>query len=401
MEDPGKELTLQELLSQNLNKEEPSTEEGSDKAKEIKKPSEEDKEINLDAIFEASHEKDDSEEDDKKPDEDEKDKEKSKDSPDSKKETHKDTEDDDIPFTLAFARYQLEQGNLTSLDEEELKKVIEDEGEEAAMAYIQNKEAETIRNELLDTYEEDVKYYLDLLDSGVDRDDAKGITQAKFKYSKISEDDVEKEDQEDLRKEVMKTYYKLTTKFSDAKIDKEIESKISLGEDIEFAKEALPEIKDHFDKIGEERKKEIQKQEEDIRKSQADKQKELEEKIDKLDEIIPKHTLSKAEKKKIKEKLIKPVKEVNGVPLNAIWAKRMEDPFKFDSIIAALDNYGVFDGNWDKLISQNKTKAAEDLRKAIHSNSSFKTRTDKLKASQTGEDESMESIEAMKKAFNL
>jgi hypothetical protein len=324
------------------------------------------------------------------------------DGPDSSKNIEKADEESQTPFTLTFARYQLEQGNISSLDEDELLKVIETDGEAAGMAYLQNKEAEYIRNTLLETYEDDVKYYLDLVDSGVDRDVAKNLSRSKAYYDGIKDNELEDEDKESLRKDILTQYYKLTTKFTDARIKKEIESKIALGEDVEAAKEALPEIKGYFKEAAENEKKQIEQQKKDAEVAAANMRKEFSDKVDSLTEIIPNVKLSKAEKDKIKDMVLKPVKEVNGVALNAVWAKRSENPTEFDTKLAALINYGIFDGKWDKVIKGAKTKATDELQKAITSNTGFKTNFSKSKATAGDSDEGANaSIEAMRKAFKF
>jgi hypothetical protein len=391
-----KEITLEELLTQNMEVDDtfkvPEEQEENKSSKPTETPEEE---LSVeDALQRIISGEDDDKEIDKEPEQDKSQEKDTSKAPDSSK---KHTEESETPFTLAFARYQLEQGNLRALDEEELLNIIKEQGEEAAMSHLQNKETEAIRNELLESYEDDVKYYLDLVDSGVDRDLAKNYAQAKTRYDSISKEDLEDEDKEDLRKEVLKTHYKLTTSFSDAKIDKLIERAVSLGEDIEESLEAIDGVKKYFTEVGEQEKQKIKNAELKQKEEAAKSLKELDDKIDALTEIIPKMPLNKVEKNKIKELITKPVKNVNGVNLNAIWAKRMEDPFKFETTLAALYHYGVFDGKWDKIISGTKSKAVGDLKKAIETNTSFKTNTPAYREEKTAVD----SIDSMRRAFGF
>lgn len=317
-----------------------------------------------------------------------------------KEPTETDESSEEVPFPLAFARYQLDQGVLTSLTEDDEKEILEiykDKGDAAALSFVQNKELERARNEILETYDDDVKYYLDMLDSGVDRDTAKNIVKAKSYYDKLKEDELDSDDAETTRKEVLTQYYKLTTKFSDAKIKKEVENKIALGEDIEAAKEALPEIKDYFKQAAEQEKNTIKQREEEAIKQSQLRLEELNKRIESTNEIVPNIKLSKIDKNKIKDMLTKPVKEVNGVQLNAVWAKRMEDPDKFDTMIAALINYGVFDGKWDKIVKTTKSKAVEELERSIKNGGmNFNTKPSRPKTTNT---ESTSSLEGLKSAF--
>lgn len=398
----GKELSLEELLMQGV--EEIPEQEESNKELDVKKsvPSITD-EMDINELL--SNQEDEAEEINKPPDEGEKEFDKetegsNSETPDSSKNTDHEDDESQVPFPLAFARYQLEQGNFTDLNEEELLKVIEEEGDAAALSYLQNKEIERARNELLDTYEDDVKYYLDMLDSGVEPDTAKSISKAKSYYDKLNINDVEQEDKEDLRKEIMTQYYKLTTKFSDVKIKKEIENKIALGEDIEFAKEAVPEIKDYFKQVGEEEKTKIEQQRVENEKLNKQRIEEFNKKIEDLQEVVPGVKLNKNEKSKIREIITKPVKEVNGVPLNSLWAKRSEDPDKFDTVLATLYHYGVFDGKWDKLVKANKSKAAEEIEKAMKGGAAnFKSGFSRTKTSPGKNTPESASLDAMRGAF--
>jgi DNA repair exonuclease SbcCD ATPase subunit len=152
-----------------------------------------------------------------------------------------------------------------------------------------------------------------------------------------------------------------------------VERAVSLGEDVEEAQEAVDEIVQYYTEALKSEKKAAQDAEEAGKKRAQEELNNLKTKVKELKEIVPGFTLTPKEKEKIIEKLTKPVKEINGVPHNAIWSKRQEDPFKFDTILAALDEIGIFDGKWDKLIKKGKSKIVEDLRKSISSNTAFKT----------------------------
>lgn len=387
------EFTLEQLLMSDMDEVQIGAV-GADEAKETPE-TDTTNEVDLNAALEAALTQEQEEE--KITPEHKKEESKKKTPEESPDSTVKNKDESKTPYPIAFARYQLEQGNLRALDEEELLKVIEEDGEEAGMAFIQNKESEAIRNEILETYEEDVQYYLDLLDSGVDRDSAKAITKNRVKYEKISKDDIENEDNEDLRKDVLRTHYMLTTKFSDAKIEKLIEKSVVTGDDIEEATEAIEEINRYFKDAGEQQKQIVAEQDKVNREKQQKELKDLSDKIENLTEVVPGFSLTKVDKNKIKDIITKPVKEMNGVPLNAMWAKRAEDPFKFDTVMATLFHYGVFEGKWDKLVKGTKSKAAEELRRSISQDTSFKTRT--TSSNNDVSDQEKDSLSSLKRAF--
>lgn len=398
------EVSLEQLLMQEMQdtptKETTETTETTP-LKETKEDTTEEIDVN-DALSQSLQEEDNDSPNEDNEEEEEKEKEKNKDSeaPDSSKNTKNEDDESQVPFPLAFARYQLEQGNFTEVDEEELLKVIENDGDAAALSYLQNKELEKARSELLDTYEEDVKYYLDLLDSGVDAESAKNISKAKGYYEKLNETELEDDEKETLRKDVLTQYYKLTTKFSDAKIKKEVENKVALGEDIEAAKEALPEIKEYFKQAGEEEKKRIEQQRLDAEKEASQRLEEFNKQIEAIQEIVPGVKVNKPTKDRWKNMITKPVKEVNGVKLNSVWAKRSDNPNEFDIKLAALIDYGVFDGKWDKIIKSSKSKATEEIENAIKGGAAnFKSGFTRTKTSSSKTDGTSASIDSLKNAF--
>ena len=318
--------------------------------------------------------------------------------PDSDKSSEK-SSDDNVPATLLFARFLSEQGNLTSFNEEDFLKDLEDSDETTALSNLWNKEVEKIREGLLEDYEEDVKNYLDLVDSGVDPEIAKDTASSKKFFDSINKADLQDDDKEELRKDILRHKYRLTTRFDDKKIEKLIERTVSLGEDIEEAEEAVDELKQYYaERIVAEKKQAIAEQEK-YKELQKNQLKELKEKIDKVEEVVPGIKLTPKVRQDIFEKITKPVKEINGQPVNSIWAKRFEDPFKFDTIIATLDSMGIFDGKWDKLLKNTKTKTIDDLKKKLDSNTSFKT---KPKASNLYSDlEADDALNSMKGVFKF
>lgn len=312
--------------------------------------------------------------------------------------TTKSSEDIEDSPTLLFARFLSEQGNLTSYDEESFKKQIEEEGEDQALSQLWNNEAESIRNELLETYDQDVKEYIGMLDSGVDPNTAKDIASNKQKLEKISKTDLEDDSNEELRKDLIKQRYKVTTKFSDKKIDKLVEQAISLGEDVDEATEALEDLTKHYEETEKEEKQKVKQQQEEQRKSAEQQLEQFKKDVESLDEVVPGMPLTKKQKQNIIDKLTKPVKEVQGHALNSVWAKRQEDPFKFDTTVAVLDDLGIFDGKWDKLTKRVKTDTVNKLKKSLDKTSE-RTRTGAQRSYGASEDETQRNLNSMKDIF--
>ena len=317
-------------------------------------------------------------------------------SPDSdSSSTTKPIDDKEESPTLLFARFLSERGNLASYDEDEFKQLISEKGEDEALSHLWNNEADVIRNELLDTYEQDVKEYLELLDSGVSPTTAKDIASNEKKLSEITTESLEDEDNLELRKDLIKQRYKLTTSFTDSKINKLVEQSVSLGEDVEEATEAVEALKTYYKEAKTVEKQNIvDRQKAQARQSEAQLQK-FKEDVNAIKEIIPGMPLTDKQKSNIIDKLTKPVKEVNGVAMNSVWAKRQEDPFKFDTIIAALDDIGVFEGKWDKLVKKVKTDTVSKFRASLDRTSN-RSRTGATDYSYDGEDKVQRKIQEMK-----
>lgn len=328
---------------------------------------------------------------------------KKKESPDSSDKT--DEEDDSgVPFTLVFARHQLEQGNLSDLDEEELLKVIEEDGEGAAMSYLFNKEVELNRQAYLDQYEKDAKElreYMELKDAGVDTETAKNLVGTMAAFEKVKVEDLEDEEKVELRRSIITQNYKNSTKFSDAKIRKIVENSISLGEDIDEAKEALENIKEFNAEAVKAEKKRVEEDRKAAETSEKRTIDTLKESINKIDEVFPGHKINKQTKKKIEDALLKPAgKDQTGRPLNAVWTKRSESPMDFDIKLAYLLASGFFDGKMDKITKTEKTKAVSEIEKAIKRGHT--TVGGKPKSSLSDEEQDLrDSIAATANAFGI
>ena len=275
-------------------------------------------------------------------------------------------------YALAFARYQLERGNLTDLNEEEFAKIVEEQGEDEAISWLfqseVDKNRDAIRNEILDQYEDDVKEFLKLRDNGIEPDIAGDLATAKKFYSSLNTDELEDDSKESLRSKIITDWYKRTTKFNDARIKKLVENHVALGEDVDVAKEAVGEVKNIISEQEKELTELTKKQQKEFEDNHKKQLEELRSKIDSMDEILPNHKINKQTKDKLHDMLVKPVaQDQYGNPINSIWKKRMSDPFKFDTMVAYLDILGVFDGKMDKLLKPAKNSAVSDLERSLKS----------------------------------
>jgi len=291
------------------------------------------------------------------------------DTPGSSKRTETPSSD---PFALVYAKFLLESGSISSFDEEGLRAVIEEDGEAIAMQQLIQGELETAKGELIGKLDAYQKEYSELRGLGVDPNVATGVVASLEEVDKITDEDVANEDNETLRKSVLTAYYKETTQFSEARIQKLVDRSFELGDDVTESKEALDGLKEvrkqRLEKIKQEQTTAVENRE-TARQASL---KSLKDQVDNLTEIIPGQKINKQTKVKIEDMLTKPAKQTeDGQVLNGVWAKRAEDVLDFDIKLAYLINQGAFDGKMATLTKKVKTSAITELEHQISQKGHF------------------------------
>lgn len=273
------------------------------------------------------------------------------------------TSSSDAPFTVIFARDMMEQGLLSSFDEEEFNKDIEEHGEAAALRHLLKNEIDTNIETAKSDLDEGYQQYLNLVGKGVEPDAALNLTTLQENLSSIDESTLESEDNESLRKEVLTNYFQLTTQFSDKKIEKMVQRSIDLGDDVDESKDYLKEMKTLISDQIKHQEQEAEKQTELRRQEQQRQLETLKDTINSMSEVIPGQKINKPTKDKLYGMITKPIEDKNGRTTNALWAKRSEDPLHFDAKLAYLVDTGFFekDKPWDKLKTVKTSKEASRL----------------------------------------
>lgn len=276
----------------------------------------------------------------------------------------------EAPFTVIFAKDLMEQGLISSFDEEEFSSKVKELGEAGALRDLMKTEIENNINAARADLDEGYQSYLTLLEGGFSQEEATSISSLQKRFNDITSDDLDKEENEDLRKQVLTDYFKLTTQMSDDKISKVVQRSLDLGDDVEESKESLESIKSIL-------KEQIKAQEEENKKQiklreqqQLQQLENLKETINSITEIIPGQTINKQTKDKLYDILIKPVELENGRSTNALWAKRTEDPIHFDTRLAYLLETGFFEKGkpWNKIKNVKVTKEVSKLEEALKRN---------------------------------
>lgn len=271
--------------------------------------------------------------------------------------------------TLAKALY--EEGVLTNFDEEEYKGLVEELGEAGAIIELNKRtivdQIEAYKNNLT----EEQRDVLEAIEKGVSLDQYVNLKARSIEYNKIDTDQLG--DNDELCKQLIKDDLRLKG-FSDSEISEQIEDIENLGKLEARGKKSLATLKENQKQNADKLKREAEDRRKLYEESNRKQLKDLEMRINATSEIIPGNKINAQTKTKIFETITQPVAEMqDGRQVNAIWAKRAENPVDFDIKMAYLLNAGIFDGKWDKLTTTAKSNAIQELDAAIKSQGVIKS----------------------------
>lgn len=274
---------------------------------------------------------------------------------------------------LLLTKALAEEGILEDLDEEGFNKLVEEQGSGGkALLHLMNSRLEETENKIKDSYDADYKEFLQLKDLGISKEDAFDLVSIDSRLNEIDDDILE--ESEDVRKEILEMHFKNTTKWSDDKIVKHVEKLVTNGEDIDAAKEALPDLQKLSKEMISQRKEEAVRQNELLQKQQQEAAEEIRKTLVQDAEIVKNVKLTKAQAIKAQELLLTPVELEDGSITNALYAERAKNPLEFDKKLAALKAAGAFEGNVTTT-KASKKKALDELEKVVSSGArtSFKS----------------------------
>jgi len=272
-------------------------------------------------------------------------------------------------FSVALGQDLMERGVLSSFDEEEISKIAQEQGEDAAIMKMFESQASAINEEIKSTYDEGYKEYLNMIQGGATKEEAVGINQLDNYQKSIKDLDLKSDDNIDARKNLLTLHYRLTTKWSEDKIQKYIEKSVDEGSDLDEVDEALTNLNAYVTEEKQSIKQRAEQAKIDAQKAQEKMVNDYKSYIDKTDEYFAGEKVSKQIKEKIQKALLDPVKLENGVVTNHVWAKRAENPISFDAKVAYLDSIGFFDNKpLDKFIKKAETKSTTRLAEFLNDN---------------------------------
>lgn len=231
-----------------------------------------------------------------------------------------------------------------------------------------------------------IKYLAENWEEGVPLDELIDIKSNQIRYSSIDEAKLEDENAVELRKSVIRQYYKETSDMSDTKIEKLIKTKIDLGEDIEEAKENLAELKKFEAKKEVYIKEQAKKQRIADAEAQDKRVKSYEKTVKETKEIIPGLKITEKEQKDILSKIVNPSFDKKGNPISYLGELRAKNAYKFDTALTYLatitmNKEGEPFSDWSKITSKAASEAAKNISKLIENSDSIKGTKDNIKTS--------------------
>jgi len=277
---------------------------------------------------------------------------------------------------VSFAKVMSEEGLLSSFNEEDFEQMVEEHGSPAsAIIAMADKTIKETIDEHINSQDAAYKEFVKFRDFGVDMGKYAEITKGSKAFDSVTVENLE--DDESLQEQVVKQDL-INKGISIEDIEDTIEAFKDTGKLVKKAETALGNIKKFKERqIAKLEEDAVKTREEGARQYKAQKES-LKDMIESTSEIVPGVKMNKQTKDKLFNMIISPHSTTeDGKQINAITAKRMENPLKYAMIEAALVNMGVFDGKWDSIIKGSKTRAIDELEKKVNSGVDFKNKSGK------------------------
>jgi len=308
----------------------------------------------------------------------------------------KDKKDSSL-FSVVLGQDLMGEGVLSTFDEEEIIKISKEQGEAAAISHMIQRQIQESDAQLKESYDKEYQDYLSLVQGGVPKQEAAGILGVENFVNSVKQIDLKDESDGSVqaRKDLLTLNYRLTTKWSDDKIQKYVDKAYDEGSDLEEVDEALTNVEQY---VANEKSAQIESAKANdarIKAEQAKQLSDLKTYIDKSEEFFKGDKITKLVKDKMVKAITTPIKLQNGVVTSELWAKREENPISFDSKIAYLNAIGFFDEKpLDKFMKNAETKAVSGLQQFLQDNGgrSYKGSAERSFSSREGSKDPLDSI---------
>lgn len=222
--------------------------------------------------------------------------------------------------------------------------------------------------EMVDDYKSQLpdmlKYLADNWEEGVPLTELLNIKSNQIRYSNVTDEKLD--ESVDTQKAVHAEYLRKTTKFSDTKIEKEIQRLLDLDELKDEAKEGLKELK-KFEAEAEETIKKETKKQKDLRLAEnAETIKKYTKLTKETKEVIPGIKIDDKLQEEILNKVINPVGiDGYGNPVSYIQSIRNTDPYAFDIKLNYIMTLTKGLTDFSKITNTATTKATKELSKIL------------------------------------
>ena len=215
----------------------------------------------------------------------------------------------------------------SKFDKEAISKIVQEEGDAAAIREMFKGHAETLKEEIKTGYDNGYNEYIQLLNGGMPKEEAVGLIQIEKFYNSIENVDLTSEDDYSVaaRKDALMLNYRLTTKWSEDKINTYVNKLYDNGEDIEELKEALPNIKEYISSEKQNAKNRAIELEQENRRYIDEQNNKIKSTIKGINEVFKGDQITDLTKTKMEQALFTPVKMKDGSFTNQLWAKRNEN----------------------------------------------------------------------------
>lgn len=211
---------------------------------------------------------------------------------------------------------------------------------------------------------EALKSIISNYEEGVPLRDLIELQSNEVELDSITEEDLE---DKDLQKRVYTQYLKSTTKFSDSKIEKEINKLDDLDELSDEAKNALEELKELTKAEKDRAIAEAKAERAAYEKAQKEQLEQLKKEVEGTQEIIPGVKLNQKEQVTLFKQMTTPVAfDRQGNPISKVQEVRAKDPVLFEKTLNYLVMKGVFEKDYSlfkTVEAKAKTKTISELEK--------------------------------------
>ncbi len=268
---------------------------------------------------------------------------------------------------LVFIKFLTDKG-VINLDENDINKIsdiIEKEDDEAALEYLFESEVSKRVDTIKNSYEDDVKQYLELREYGISSEIASQLITDKNLIEKIDEKDLSDENSLPLRKQLIKKYLSISTNMNESDIEEYIDTLVDTGKDEQWAKKSLSYIKEYNLKKIQEEKQRIEKEKQEQEKMANEIKETIKKTVFDTKEILG-NELTTSMKSKIVKMLTEPAgKDQYGNPIDGVVSWLLKDPLKNRITLAYAIASGVLDGKMTGIKRKVRNDIIEELENAI------------------------------------